>query len=45
LYNLGTGEDFLGSRAKELWQSLYVLAKEGKLDFIQNKIKDNHERN
>lgn len=36
LYNLGTGEDFLGSRAKELWQSLYTLAKEGKLGCMQN---------
>lgn len=45
LYNLGTGEDFLGSRAKELWQSLYKLSKEGKLNFIQNNTKDSHERN
>jgi len=44
LYNLGTGEDFAGIRAKELWQALYALAKEGKLNLIKNKIKDSYER-
>ncbi len=35
LYNLRTSEDFQGSRAKELWQSLYQMAEEGKLDLMQ----------
>ena len=32
LYNFGTGEDFSGTRAKEIWKSLYVLAKDKKLN-------------
>ena len=31
LYNLRTGEDFPGSRAKELWSALYDLYQTGKL--------------
>jgi predicted phage replisome organizer len=36
LYNLRTGEDFPGSRAKELWSSLFNLYKEGKLQIINH---------
>lgn len=32
LYNLDTAEDFLGSHAKELWQMMFKMAQEGKLD-------------
>ena len=35
LYNLHTSEDFQGSRAKELWQSMYKMAQDGKLDFVK----------
>ena len=35
LYNLCTSEDFQGSRAKELWQSMYKMAQAGKLDLMQ----------
>jgi predicted phage replisome organizer len=34
LYNLRTGEDFPGSRAKELWSSLFDLYKKGKLHIL-----------
>ena len=34
LYNLHTSEDFQGSRAKELWQSMYKMAQDGKLDLL-----------
>jgi predicted phage replisome organizer len=39
LYNLRTSEDFQGSRAKELWQSMYKMAQEGKLNLIQREEK------
>jgi len=36
LYNLRTGEDFQGSRAKELWSSLFDLYKEGKFHVLNH---------
>jgi predicted phage replisome organizer len=36
LYNLRTGEDFPGSRAKELWSSLFELYKVGKLPILNH---------
>jgi len=41
LYNLRTGEDFPGSRAKELWSSLFDLYKEGKLQIINHQKGEN----
>lgn len=40
LYNLRTGEDFQGSRAKELWSSLFDLYKEGKLHILNQQKGD-----
>jgi predicted phage replisome organizer len=40
LYNLRTGEDFPGSRAKELWSALYDLYQTGKLSILN----ENHQQ-
>ena len=42
LYNLRTGEDFKGTRAKELWKNIYDLALDGKLPCLLEEEEKKH---
>jgi len=42
LFNLRTGENFKGTRAKELWKNLYSLAIDGRLPSLDDKEKKKH---